>query len=161
MKPFLRWFALVILMAVAGWYGYDAGVVHSIVETDISKLSIVIVSLLGIGTLLEGVSAWKVGRNKNITSKRMENRLFIGWFLAETMMVLGLAGTVVGFIVLFQGNFADVSFDDPETVQAVIIAIASGMGVSLYTTIVGIFSSLLLKLQLVNVEVALNEQAKV
>jgi len=81
----------------------------------------------------------------------------MGWFLAEAMMVLGLAGTVVGFIVLFQGNFADVSFDDPETVQEVIVAIASGMGVALYTTIVGIFSSLLMKIMLVSIEVAEDE----
>lgn len=160
MRAFKRWFLLFLLMKVGGVVAWYYGVPLMIWEADITKLSAVIYGLLSIGTILMGYSAWKVGKNPEMTHN-MSNRLYVGWFLAEAMMVLGLAGTVIGFIVLFQGNFEGVSFDDPETVEAVIVSIASGMGVALYTTIVGILSSLLLKMQLVNVEVAINEQAEV
>ncbi len=157
MNAFKRWAALASLMLLASWYLVDTGVVEEIMCTDVSKLSVVIAALLAIGTVLMGYSSYRVGVNAGQSHNR-DIRLYMGWFMAEAMMVLGLAGTVVGFIVLFQGNFAGVTFDDPETVQEVIIAIASGMGVALYTTIVGIFSSLLMKIMLVNVEVSEEEQ---
>ncbi len=153
MNAFKRWAALASLMVLASWYLIDTGVVEEILCTDVSKLSTVIAALLIGGTALMGYSSYRVGVNAGQSHNR-DIRLYMGWFMAEAMMVLGLAGTVVGFIVLFQGNFAGVTFDDPETVQEVIIAIASGMGVALYTTIVGIFSSLLMKIMLVNVEVS-------
>ena len=158
MKPFLLWFAQLMVTAVAGWFLYDTGVAMEIFNTDITKLSGVILALFVGTTAMTGLSAWKVSKHHTL-SKMMEKRLFLGWFVSEMMMALGLAGTVIGFIVLFQGNFADVSFDDPETVRQIIVAIASGMGIALYTTITGLICSQLLKLQLVNVEVALDDQA--
>jgi hypothetical protein len=160
MTVFKRWFLLAVLVTVGGVALSHFGVVQDIVETDISRLSIVITSLYIIGTALMGYSSYRVGTHSTMTLGT-GHRLYIGWFIAEAMMVLGLAGTVIGFIVLFNGNFVGVSFDDPETIKEVIIAIASGMGVALYTTLVGIFGSLLLKMQLVSIEVAINEQVEV
>ena len=158
MKPFLLWFAQLTITAVAGWFLWDTGIAMEIVNTDITKLSIAILALFAIATVMTGLSSWRVSKHHTL-SDMMEKRLFLGWFVSEMMMALGLAGTVIGFIVLFQGNFANVSFDDPETVREVIVAIASGMGIALYTTITGLICSQLLKLQLVNVEIALDDQA--
>ena len=158
MKPFMLWFAQLMIMSVAGWFLWDTGVIMTIVNTDITKLSIAIFALFVISSFMMGWSSWRVSKT-HLLSKLMEKRLFLGWFVSEMMMALGLCGTVIGFIVLFQGNFADVSFDDPETVREIIVAIASGMGIALYTTITGLVCSQLLKLQLVNVEVALDDQA--
>ena len=158
MKPFLLWFAQLMIMAVAGWFLWDTGVAMEIITTDITKLSLVIFTLFAGSSAMMGWSAWRVSKT-HMLSDKMETRLYLGHFVSEMMMALGLAGTVIGFIVLFQGNFADVSFDDPETVRQLIVAIASGMGIALYTTITGLICSQLLKLQLVNVEVALDDQA--
>ena len=158
MKPFMLWFAQLMLTAVAGWYLLDTGVLMEIVNTDITKISIAIFALFAGSSAMMGWAAWRVSKTRMLSSK-METRLFLGYFVSEMMMALGLAGTVIGFIVLFQGNFANVSFDDPETVRQIIVAIASGMGIALYTTITGLICSQLLKLQLVNVEVALDDQA--
>lgn len=153
MRAFKRWVALASMQVIALWYLYCAGILMDIITTDVSKLSVVILTLLVVGTVLMGFTSYRLGLNAGKSHNR-DLRLYTGWFLAEAMMVLGLAGTVVGFIVLFQGNFANVSFDDPETVKDVIVSIASGMGVALYTTIVGIFSSLFMKIMLVNVEIS-------
>lgn len=160
MTVFKRWFLMVVLVTVAGVALYHFGVVQDIFETDISRLSSVIMVLYIIGTALTGFSSYRVGTHHTLTHNT-EHRLYIGWFISEAMMVLGLAGTVIGFIVLFNGNFEGVSFDDPETIKEIIIAIASGMGVALYTTLVGIFASLLLKMQLVSIEVAIDEQPQI
>ena len=158
MKPFLIWFAQLMIMSVAGWFLWDTGIIMEVIDTDITKISIAIFALFASASALMGWSSWRVSKT-HMLSKMMEKRLFLGWFVSEMMMALGLAGTVIGFIVLFQGNFANVSFDDPETVRQIIVAIASGMGIALYTTITGLICSQLLKLQLVNVEVALDDQA--
>ena len=158
MKPFMLWFAQLMITAVAGWFLWDTGIVMEIINTDITKISLAIFALFAGTSAMMGWSAWRVSKTR-LLSDKMETRLFLGYFVSEMMMALGLAGTVIGFIVLFQGNFADVSFDDPETVRQLIVAIASGMGIALYTTITGLICSQLLKLQLVNVEVALDDQA--
>jgi len=160
MTVFKRWFLMVVLVTVAGVALFHFGVVQDIYETDISRLSSVIMVLYVIGTALAGFNSHRVGTHHKLTHNT-EHRLYIGWFISEAMMVLGLAGTVIGFIVLFNGNFEGVTFDDPDKIKEIIVAIASGMGVALYTTLVGIFASLLLKMQLVSIEVAIDEQPQI
>ena len=158
MKPFMIWFAQLMIMAVAGWFLWDTGVAMEIVNTDVTKISLAILALFAGTTAMMGWATWRVSKT-HLLSDKMETRLYLGHFVSEMMMALGLCGTVIGFIVLFQGNFANVSFDDPETVRQIIVAIASGMGIALYTTITGLICSQLLKLQLANVEIALDDQA--
>jgi hypothetical protein len=160
MKVFKRWFLMSVLVTVAGVALAHFGVIQDIYDTDISRLSSIIAGLYVIGSVLLGYTSYRVGSHHSLT-RNTEHRLYLGWFIAEVMMVLGLAGTVIGFIVLFNGNFKDISFTDPDSIKDIIIAIASGMGVALYTTLVGIFGSLLLKMQLVSIEVAIDEQTEI
>tara|TARA_B110000285_G_scaffold122894_1_gene138950 strand:- start:942 stop:1418 length:477 start_codon:yes stop_codon:yes gene_type:complete len=157
MGVFKRWFALTNLTVIGiALLAYN-GVLTTIVTTDVSGISTVIFASFIISLIVTGVLSYRVGKDQGM-SRADDNMLYIGWFIAEVLMILGLAGTVIGFIVLFDANFSDVSFDSPESVKVIIVAIASGMGVALYTTITGIIGSLLTKMLLVNVEVTINEQ---
>lgn len=157
MSVFKRWFALTNLIAIGFGTLFYTGVIQEIITTDISGLSIVIFSAFVLGVALTGFISYRVGKTGEM-GLQDENMLYVSWFVAEVLMVLGLAGTVIGFIVLFDANFNGVSFDNPETVKEIIVAIASGMGVALYTTITGIVTSILTKMLLVNIEVTINEQ---
>ena len=157
MSVFKRWFALTNLIAIGFGTLLYTGVIQEIITTDISGLSVVIFSAFVLGVALTGFISYRVGRTGEF-GLQDENMLYVSWFVAEVLMVLGLAGTVIGFIVLFDANFNGVSFDNPETVKEIIVAIASGMGVALYTTITGIVTSILTKMLLVNIEVTINEQ---
>jgi hypothetical protein len=157
MTVFKRWFALTNLMVIGFGVLMYTGVIQKIIATDISGLSVLIFIAFVIGVVLTGLISYRVGKNDEMRLKD-ENMIYVSWFIAEVLMVLGLAGTVIGFIVLFDANFNGVSFDDPETVKAIIVSIASGMGVALYTTITGIVTSILTKMLLVNIEVTINEQ---
>lgn len=157
MTVFKRWFALANLIAIGFGVLWYTGIVEEIICTDISGLSTIIFSAFVLGVALTGLISYRVGKTGQM-SLQDENMLYVSWFVAEVLMVLGLAGTVIGFIVLFDANFNGVSFDNPETVKEIIVAIASGMGVALYTTITGIVTSLLTKMLLVNIEVTINEQ---
>jgi len=157
MTVFKRWFALTNLMVIGFGTLLYAGVIQEIIRTDISGLSVIIFSAFVIAVALTGLISYRVGKSGEMDLQD-DNMLYVSWFLAEVLMVLGLAGTVIGFIVLFDANFNGVSFDNPETVKEIIVAIASGMGVALYTTITGIVTSILTKMLLVNIEVTINEQ---
>lgn len=157
MGVFKRWFALTNLIVLSFAYLVYSGVISSIIETDVSGISTIIFGIFASGLVLTGVLSHRVGQNNGMTVFD-DNILYLSWFFAEILMVLGLAGTVIGFIVLFDANFTGVSFDNPESVKVIIVSIASGMGVALYTTITGIVGSMLTKMLLVNVEITIHEQ---
>jgi len=68
------------------------------------------------------------------------------------MLSLGMIGTVVGFIYMLTTVFIDLNVEDTASVQEALGMMATGMGTALWTTLVGLIASVLLKLQLVLVD---------
>ena len=61
-------------------------------------------------------------------------------FISNTLVILGLIGTVIGFIIALSGVDSSVS-SNPEEVGKMVSSLISGMSVALYTTLAGsIFS---------------------
>ncbi len=59
-------------------------------------------------------------------------------FTANLLILLGLIGTVIGFVIAVGGlGDALTGGDGPERVRAVLAQIVNGMGVALFTTLVG------------------------
>ena len=75
-----------------------------------------------------------------------------GWFLAETCLVLGLIGTVTGFILMLGTAFTELDVTNIVSVQGALVKMSLGMSTALYTTLVGLISSLAIKIQLVTIE---------
>ena len=69
-----------------------------------------------------------------------------GHFISDLLLKLGLTGTVIGFILMLLpiGNIGEF---DPSLMQQLLSAISGGMAVALYTTLAGLVTSTLLKLQ--------------
>ena len=61
-------------------------------------------------------------------------------------MKLGLTGTVIGFILMLL-PIGDIKQFDPSLMQQLLSAMSGGMAVALYTTLAGLVTSTLLKLQ--------------
>ena len=57
-------------------------------------------------------------------------------FIANTLVILDLIGTVVGFIIALSGVDGSVS-SNPEEVSKMVSTLIQGMSVALYTTLVG------------------------
>jgi biopolymer transport protein ExbB/TolQ len=76
----------------------------------------------------------------------------VGWFLAETCLALGMIGTVAGFLIMLLSAFGSMDIGNTESMQEALSSMALGMGTALYTTLVGLVSSLFIKVQLVNLE---------
>ncbi len=81
-----------------------------------------------------------------IYSDRLKATHDYGWFFVDSMIKLGLLGTIVGFILML-GSVSDTANMDINAMQKVMQEMSSGMGTALYTTLVGLIGSLLLALQ--------------
>ena len=66
-------------------------------------------------------------------------------FMANTLVILGLIGTVIGFIIALSGVDGSVS-SNPEEVSKMVATLIQGMSVALYTTLVGSICSVWLNI---------------
>ena len=71
------------------------------------------------------------------------------WFSAESMVSLGLIGTVSGFLIMLWSTFDGIDVSDIDSLTQSLNMMATGMSTALTTTLVGSISSLHLKVQLV------------
>ena len=67
-------------------------------------------------------------------------------FIANTLVILGLIGTVIGFIIALSGVDGSGVSSDPEEVSKMVAVLISGMSVALYTTLAGSICSVWLNL---------------
>jgi len=74
------------------------------------------------------------------------NRHALGHFASDVLLKLGLLGTVVGFILMLM-PVGEIKDFDPSLMKQLLGAMSSGMAVALYTTLAGLITSTLLKLQ--------------
>ena len=74
------------------------------------------------------------------------------WFASETMVTLGLIGTVAGFLLMLSSAFDNLDVSNVENVQKVISNMALGMSTALCTTLSGLVGSVLTKIQMVILE---------
>jgi hypothetical protein len=74
------------------------------------------------------------------------------WFVSDSVLSLGMVGTLYGFLIILGQAFVDVDTSSTESMTAVISLLASGMSTALVTSLVGLVASLFLKLQLVVIE---------
>lgn len=143
----LRWWTMVsvqllIFVAIIA-FGYH----ESIFNGDKSYISSLIFAVYVVSTVLLGIWHLVDDINKNIDEK-----LKLGWFTAESLLALGMIGTVIGFLILLSTSFNSININDPMSLKTTLGIMANGMGTSLYTTLAGLVCSLFLKGQLVNLE---------
>lgn len=166
MHHWLLWsrFAALNLVGIAGLFlVWINGWVDRIVLGDTSRISIIIFVLFLIGLVS---SAWRIDKvtreldylrmgeggrlsdyrraiasvNSSSATRSLELRLFsrIAFIrhIANTLVLLGLIGTVVGFVLALTDINADMA-SDVNQVSRMVGTLIEGMGVALYTTLVG------------------------
>ena len=126
------------------------GVIQSIYESDITKLSVVILAILIWQSIICGANIMSQAE-PNMPAEESKVVIEKGWLWSDIVLSLGMIGTVIGFMVMLAG-FIDVDFSDFDSVQSLITKLSAGMSTSLSTTLVGLISSVILKLQFFNLE---------
>ena len=76
---------------------------------------------------------------------KLANKINLVKFIANTLVILGLIGTVIGFIIALSGVDGSVS-SDPEEISKMITTLIQGMSVALYTTLAGSICSVWLNI---------------
>ena len=150
MKTFTKWFLLNAIIFTALFFAQTRGALTIIVENDISKLSVLIMSLY---VLLSGYVGHLCYLSDHMSSKSsktrkkekdyLQRRANIGWFAAEHFFSLGLLGTIFGLCVATSTNL-----DSTAPLGQIVSGLKKGLNTAFYTTICGIIFSLPLQAQL-------------
>jgi hypothetical protein len=134
------------LILFGGYLLFDRGLVGVLLEGDKSRLSWLILALwLGMSARwlfllrrMEGLAA--------IAEEDMVRWLNHGWFAADSVLKIGLLGTIIGFILML-APIGELTSFDATSLQSALAAMSAGMAVALYTTLTGLIANILLRFQ--------------
>tara|TARA_B100000579_G_scaffold117805_1_gene94683 strand:- start:877 stop:1500 length:624 start_codon:yes stop_codon:yes gene_type:complete len=156
---------------------YDLGVLSLIINSDKSRISIVILSIYFLATIHWYVLSYSLNKqiedayayegpfssffingdkSNDNTSKtdsllsimedELSNKHALGYMTVDILLKLGLTGTVIGFILMLL-PIGEIKDFDTQIIQQLLSKMSGGMAVALYTTLTGLITSVLLKLQ--------------
>jgi len=134
-------------------------------EHDSTKLSFLLLFIFIHMSIWCGYKTWRLSRflDRDETEKylveKIEGLMEAGWFASDLCLSIGMVGTVIGFITMMSG-FGDIDVTNMTTVQDMIKSLGSGMSTALYTTLVGLVCSALLKIQYFNLSQAIDKARK-
>ena len=152
MKSVLKWW-LIFCITLLGMCACVYFNIHKdLYAADVTRLSFLIISIFICTSVWIGTKTYKIGIHQDYNQKSD-----VGWFISESCLALGMVGTVTGFLIMLGTAFANVDVTNAATLQQALSDMATGMSTALWTTLVGLVCSLIIKVQLVNLEVALNE----
>lgn len=156
MSTFTKWFLLNAVMFTAVFLAETKGAISLMVSSDISYLTIVIMTSYVIvsgyvGKLCYLSDKIKRGRERE-ARKHLSKRAELGWFAAEHFFSLGLLGTVFGLCVATATNL-----NSEAQVSDIVSGLKTGLNTAFYTTICGIVFSLPLQVQLMILRFKLEE----
>ena len=152
MVSLLKWWLIICLTILGLLTGVYFDMHNHIYDADVTKLSFLILAIFS------GTSIW-IGKKTYRLEKyaEYEQTTDVGWFMAETCLALGMVGTVTGFLLMLGTAFSNIDVSNSASLQKALEFMAVGMSTALYTTLVGLICSLIIKVQLVNLEVAIDE----
>ena len=152
MKSLLKWWLIFCLTLLGLSICVYFNIHKDLYAADVTRLSYLIISIFLCTSIWIGTKTYKVGIQQDYNQKSD-----VGWFISESCLALGMVGTVTGFLIMLGTAFTNVDVTNAATLQQALSDMAIGMSTALWTTLVGLVSSLIIKVQLVNLEVALNE----
>ena len=132
-------------LCFASFFIYTFEWFDALYNSDQTKISFLIITIFIIASVTVGYLSYRNSKNFNKLSNYV-------WFSSETMVTLGLIGTVAGFLLMLSSAFDNLDVKNVENVQEVITDMSLGMSTALCTTLVGLVCSVLTKIQMVILE---------
>ena len=152
MRSILKWWLIFCLTLLGLCTCVYFNIHKDLYAADVTRLSFLIISIFICTSVWIGTKTYKVGIRQDYSQQSD-----VGWFVSESCLALGMVGTVTGFLIMLGTAFENVDVTNAVTLQQALSDMATGMSTALWTTLVGLVCSLIIKVQLVNLEVALNE----
>ena len=144
-KAFLLWWIQIVTVSFAAILILTYGWFEKLYESDQTKISFIIITIFIAASIATGFLSFR----SEYVYKKISNYI---WFASETMVTLGLIGTVAGFLLMLSSAFDNLDVSNVENVQKVISNMALGMSTALCTTLSGLIGSVLTKIQMVILE---------
>jgi len=154
---FLKWWLFVCVHIVIVFTAYKFNFFQELLEKDSTKLSFFLLLILLVVTFWIGSKIFFYTRNKVESKEDSINDLSIFWFIGEACLAIGLVGTVTGFIIMLGTTFIGLDVSDTSSMQDALVKMSIGMSTALYTTLIGLLSSLSIKVQIINFERAIQK----
>ena len=164
MTTFIKWFLLNAIFLTAIFFAETKGAISLMVKSDISYLTIVIMTLYAMVSIMVGRLCYLADRLETAdcgcgddqpieaNRQRLFARSDVGWFAAEHFFSLGLLGTVFGLCVA-----TSTSLTEGSEISGIVAGLKTGLNTAFYTTICGIVFSLPLQVQLMILRLKLEE----
>ena len=144
----LKWW-LIFCLTILGFGTLYYFNVHSLLYyADVTKLSFLIIVIFMFTSIWIGRKTYDLE-----TTSVIDDKIDVGWFIAESCLALGMVGTVTGFLYMLGTAFENIDITNATTLQDALASMARGMSTALYTTLTGLIASLIIKIQLVNYEI--------
>ena len=156
---FYRFLGVNLIGCMLLYLSYLNNWITLVVEADVSNIVWIIFGTFVVGTLLCGAKVFSISRETNKVRNgqlgkytdyivnlsdnehlaealklKVVGKIYFVRMLASLLVSLGLIGTVVGFIMLLSGMPEAATADQAA---ALVTTMGKGMGVALYTTLVG------------------------
>ena len=131
-------------LATAHWYYLSFSLDKEIegLNSDDASSSVLLSKL----KYFDGNDQQKSTNYLSILEDELANRHALGYMIVDVLLKLGLTGTVIGFILMLL-PIGEIKDFDPQIIQQLLSKMSGGMAVALYTTLTGLVTSTLLKLQ--------------
>tara|TARA_Y100000310_G_scaffold344381_2_gene456868 strand:- start:1137 stop:1643 length:507 start_codon:yes stop_codon:yes gene_type:complete len=134
-------------------------------EKDSTKLSFLLLTIFSGMSTWCGYKTWMLSKfidedkEDSHAVEKIEGLMEVGWFTSDLCLTIGMMGTVIGFMMMLSG-FATVDVSNTSSVQELIKSLGGGMSTALYSTLVGLICSALLKIQYFNLNQAIDKVRK-
>ena len=147
-RKLLKWWLIYCLTLLGFGTLYYFNMHSQLYYADVTKLSFLIIIIFMFTSVWIGRKTYDLE-----TTSVIDEKIDVGWFIAESCLALGMVGTVTGFLYMLGTAFENIDITDATTLQDALASMAKGMSTALYTTLTGLIASLIIKVQLVNYEV--------
>ena len=119
-KAFLLWWIQVVTVSFAAILIFSYGWFEKLWDSDQTKISFIIITIFVATSIATGFLSFR----SDTQYIKLSNYI---WFASETMVTLGLIGTVAGFLLMLSSAFDNLDVSNVENVQKVISNMALGM----------------------------------
>ena len=139
MKDFLYWWLIVCVVGASSYITHTMGWLVPLYTNDITYITF----LITVVTILTTVSLGYKFKMSDANSVDVE------WFVSDVVLTLGMLGTIIGFMIMLQGTFSSIEFNDVHSIRLALSSMSQGLFTALNTTLIGLVSSIILKVQLI------------
>jgi hypothetical protein len=152
MSSLLKWWLMVCTTLLGVSIAVYFNIHEQLYYADVTRLSFLIIFIFFCSSIWVGTKTYAV-----VVKHDYNQQSDVGWFIAEVLLAIGMIGTVTGFLLMLGTAFSNIDITDTATLQNALANMAVGMSTALYTTLIGLICSTIMKVQLMNLEVALRQ----